>query len=164
VRDSDRFCGVCGTAQTPGPGTSGGFGGAASASSTTAGTARPGAPADPMAGLTGRNASVLCYIPMVGWIFAIVVLASARFRNDTETRFNAFQGLYLFVAWLIVDWVLSPFLAFPFGSGSLHVIPRLLKLSVMCVWIFMIVKTVQGQLYRLPILGELADRSVSEQR
>jgi uncharacterized membrane protein len=103
---------------------------------------------------------------MVGWIAAIVILASTRFRHDHEVRFNAFQGLYLFVAWLIVDWVLSPFLIFPFGPdfGPRFFLPKLLKAAVFGVWIFMIVKVSQGQSYRLPILGELADRSVTEQR
>jgi uncharacterized membrane protein len=31
-------------------------------------------------------------------------------------------------------------------------------------WIFMIVKTSQDEVYKLPILGELAEKSVSEQR
>jgi uncharacterized membrane protein len=38
------------------------------------------------------------------------------------------------------------------------------KLAIIAIWIFMIVRISQGQTYRLPILGELADRSVSEQR
>ncbi len=101
---------------------------------------------------------------MVGWVAAIIMLASTRFRHNPEVRFNAFQGLYLFVAWLIVDWVLSPVLAFDGGFGSRHVVSSLLKAGVLAVWIFMIVKVSQGQSYRLPVLGELADRSVSEQR
>ncbi|MBS1871606.1 MAG: zinc-ribbon domain-containing protein [Acidobacteria bacterium] len=144
VRDTDRFCGVCGSVQ----GQEGG-----------------GAPprTDPLNGLTSRNASLLCYIPMVGWIAAIVVLASARFRNDLDARFNAFQGLYLFVAWLIVDWVLSPVLTMPGYWGFHFMFPKLLKLAVFGVWIFMLMKVSQGHTFRLPILGELADRSVSEQ-
>lgn len=142
VRDNDRFCGVCGAVQDK--------------------TGAP-PPKDPLAGITSRNASLLCYIPMVGWIAAIVVLASSRFRNDLEARFNAFQGLYLFVAWLIVDWVLTPFLTLP-GPWGVHLIfPRLLKLGVIGVWVFMLMKVSQGQTFRLPVLGELADRSVSEQ-
>jgi uncharacterized membrane protein len=41
--------------------------------------------------------------------------------------------------------------------------PRLLKLAMFGVWIFMLMKVSQGQSFRLPILGELAERSVSEQ-
>jgi uncharacterized membrane protein len=119
---------------------------------------------DPLGGISPRNASLLCYIPFVGWIAAIVVLASARFRHDLEVRFNAFQGLYLFVAWLIVDWVLSPIVMIPGPFFMRHFFVGIMKLVIIGIWIFMIVRISQGQSYRLPILGELAERSVSEQR
>ncbi len=146
VRPVDQFCAKCGNGQP-----------------NASATAAPNA--DFLSGVNNRTASLLCYIPICGWIWAIVVLASSRFRQDTVTRFNAFQGLYLFVAWLLVDWVLGAtfFLPFPhaFGFGLL---PKLLKVAVLGAWIFMIIKTAHGETYRLPILGELADRSVSEQR
>lgn len=117
-----------------------------------------------MAGISHRNAAILCYIPMVGWIAAIVVLASERFRRDADTRFHAFQGLYLFVAWLMIEWVISP--AFYFSDGfPLHrIFTHILQLLVFIAWIFMIVKVSHGEKYKLPILGELAERSVTEQR
>lgn len=109
---------------------------------------------------------MLCYIPVVGWIPCVVVLASHRYRQNRLARFHAFQGLYLFVAWLIVDMVLSPLFGhmpvpiFIFHRGSVDI----LKMAIFAVWIFMIVKTSQHQLFKLPILGELAERSVAEQR
>jgi uncharacterized membrane protein len=39
-----------------------------------------------------------------------------------------------------------------------------IKLALVGVWIYMMITTSQDRLVRLPILGELADRSVSEQR
>ena len=116
----------------------------------------------PYSGISNRNASLLCYIPLVGWIFAIVILASARFRREYDVRFDAFQGLYLFVVWLIVNAVVSPFLRFP-GLGPHVDLAGLPKLVVIIVWIFMLVKVSQGERYSLPIVGELADRSVREQ-
>jgi uncharacterized membrane protein len=148
VRDTDRWCAVCGTAQAAaGPG------------------AKRAAPhIEFLNGLTSRNAVLLCYIPMVGWVAAIVVLASDRFRRDIEVRFHAFQGLYLFVTWLVVDWVLSP-MRMDWGIWGMHMVfPGLLKLAVLGVWIYMLVKVSQGELVRLPVLGDLAERSVSEQR
>src|SRR5579871_1877882 len=61
---------------------------------------------DPLSGISPRTASILCYVPTVGWIAAIIVLASHRFRHMPTVRFHAFQGLYLFVAWLMNDQVL----------------------------------------------------------
>jgi uncharacterized membrane protein len=122
-------------------------------------------------GISPHAASILCYIPVLGWIPAIIVLASQRYRNDTTVRFHAFQGIYLFVAWLIVDWVLSPMGGFPFWRGGHGIwlppglmIGGLLKVLVFFTWIFMLVKTSQGVVFKLPLLGELADRSVTEQK
>jgi uncharacterized membrane protein len=90
------------------------------------------------------------------------VLASQRFRTDAQVRFHAFQGLYIFVAWLMVEWVVSPFLmiGFPFHRAGAN----LLQLAVFCAWIFMLIKVSHDENYKLPILGDLAERSVSEQR
>ena len=124
------------------------------------------APKDYLYGVSPRTASLLCYIPVVGWVVAIVVLASARFRDDTKVRFNAFQGLYLFVAWLIVDWVLSPLFHFTYWGGPpFHrIFPGIMQVIILCAWVFMIIKTAHDEVYKLPILGELAEKSVSEQR
>ena len=119
-----------------------------------------------MGGISNRNAALLCYIPMVGWIAAIVVLASDRFRRQTQVRFHAFQGLYLFVAWLLIEWVISPALYVTGGfSSPFHRLATSgLHLLIFVAWIVMIVKVSHNEDYRLPIVGELAERSVSEQR
>jgi uncharacterized membrane protein len=108
---------------------------------------------------------LLCYVPWVGWIASVAVLASQRFRSADRVRFHAFQGLYLFVAWLLVDWFLTPILRFPghhiFG---LNFVPRLLSLAIVGAWIFMLIKIRADQDYRLPVIGELADRAVADRR
>src|SRR5450756_165161 len=91
VGDADRYCGKCGAPQP-------------AAAAPPSGSATASGGPEFLSGVNGRTASLLCYIPLVGWVAAIVVLAAARFRRDYNVRFNAFQGLYLFVAWLIVDW------------------------------------------------------------
>ena len=148
VGNSDQFCGKCGSRQAAG---------------------RPATPpaADFMHGVSNRNASLLCYIPMVGWVAAIVVLASERFRRETQVRFHAFQGLYLFVAWLMVEWVVSPALYFSDWSAGFPMhrfFTRGLQLLIFAAWVFMIIKVSHDEDYKLPIIGELAERSVSEQR
>lgn len=116
--------------------------------------------ADPFSGMTPRTASILCYIPVVGWIACIVVLASERYRNDRTTRFHAFQGLYLFVAWLIVHEVLRPI--FHHLSGPIIRVDTLLEAVILFMWVFMIVKASQAMPYSLPVIGELAERSAAE--
>ena len=43
--------------------------------------------------------TILCYVPAIGWIAAIIVLAARKFKDNHLIRFHAFQGLYLFAAW-----------------------------------------------------------------
>jgi len=155
VEPVDLFCGKCGARQAS----------AAGSPSAGAGVGAQGSSARPaesfLSGINPRTASVLCYIPVLGWVASIVVLASERFRNNRDVRFHAFQGLYLFVVWLFVDWVFAPMMSFTEGT---RLVVRLLKVGVFGGWIFMLIKTSQDQLYRLPIIGELAEKSVSEQR
>ena len=109
-------------------------------------------------GLNPRTASVLCYVPWIGWIAGIVVLASDRFRANRAVRFHAFQGLYLFVAWLIADQVIRPvFRAIP----HLHFY-GIVQAALIGAAVFMMVKAAHEETYPLPLFGELAQRSVSE--
>ena len=137
VDAKDIFCAKCGARQ-PGAGP------------------RPrNAPGDPFASMTPRTASILCYIPGLGWIASIAVLASERFRTNRVVRFHAFQGLYLFVAWLMNDQVLKWALL----HFHLH---DLLSLVLLVMYIFMMVKASHDEVYSLPLFGELAQRSISE--
>ena len=141
VRQSDSYCGSCGEGQQN-VGTGGG----------------------PFANISPRNAAMACYIPIVGWIPAIAVLASQRFRDDRKTRFHAFQGLYLFVAYLVIQWSFIPFLGFSAHQWAGATIGKILKLALFVLGVFMIVKTSQKEDPHLPIVGDLAERSLSEQR
>ncbi len=108
--------------------------------------------------LSPRRASMLCYIPMVGWIASLVLLATDRFRNERNVRFHAFQGLYLFVAWLVIEQVIGPL----FSTFSRVHVGHGLEFVVWAIWIFMLIKTSHHQDYSLPIIGELAEKSASE--
>jgi uncharacterized membrane protein len=152
VGAADRYCGNCGAAQ-PGTGAS---------------PKPPGSSPSDFAGFwNARRASLFCYIPWFGWIAAVIVLASDRFQRDYEVRFHAFQGLYLFVAWLLVDWVVSPVLRmtrYGLWQPMPHMGGGILHLLILAGWIVMLIKVRHGEHYRLPILGDLAERSVAEQR
>ncbi len=142
VVPADLYCGRCGSKQP-----------VAGAPPHPAGATH-----DPFAGLNPRTASILCYIPGIGWIASIIVLASDRFRFDRNVRFHGFQGLYLFVAWLLDDLVFRPlFLRMP----NLH-IHSLIQAVLLGMSIFMMVKASHDEAYPLPLFGELAQKSVAE--
>ena len=89
----------------------------------------------------------------------MIVLASLKFRNDRAVRFHAFQGIYLFVATLIADFVIRPM--FWLMPNDLHLY-QLVQLVLIGASIFMMVKASHDETYSLPLFGELAQRSVSE--
>ena len=61
-------------------------------------------------------------------------------------------------------WVVFPFShALPGGRISLAVLAGLLHMVVFGAWIWMMVKTAQEQMVHLPIVGDLAERSLAEQ-
>jgi uncharacterized membrane protein len=156
VGDRDPYCSKCGARQP----------GVHSAYSAAQPPPIPGA-GEFMGGLSNRSAALLCYIPLIGWIAAIVVLASDHFRREVQTRFHAFQGLYLFVAWLLVEWVVSPVLIVAdhgYGVSGYRLVRGALQLAIFAAWIVMMIKVSQDENYHLPIVGDLAERSVSEQR
>ena len=140
---ADTYCAKCGLRQPVTPG------------------APPPVPgSDPLAALNPRTASVLCYVPGIGWIISIVVLAAERFRHNRAVRFHAFQGLYLFVAWLMADWVLRPmFDVFPIPQVQIY---RLVEIVLLGMSVFMMLKAGQNEAFSLPLFGELAQRSVAE--
>lgn len=147
---TDVYCAGCGAKQTGGSSGTGSAGGAWSAGPAT----------DPLSGLTPRTASILCYIPTIGWIPAIIVLAAKKFRTDHIVRFHAFQGLYLFAAWLVVQWVVRP-LALTLPDHFIRV-DHILEAGIIGVSIFMMIKVSHGEPYVLPIIGELAQRSATD--
>jgi uncharacterized membrane protein len=153
ANSADAFCGQCGARQSAGDGPP---------------NPRPAAPNfqnpplhDPLAGLSARTATILCYVPAVGWIAAVIVLAARKFKDDHLIRFHAFQGLYLFAAWLVVDWVVGPVVHFT--PGPSRSIETLLHVVLLAVSIFMMIKASHNEAYVLPIIGELAQRSATEQ-
>lgn len=137
VRPVDRFCRACGEAQPARP-------------ENAAGAAN--------AGIGPRGASILCYIPWFGWLASVWILATDGFRNDRTVRFHAYQGLYLFVAWILSHWAVG--LWFEIIFDDFPPVWKLLELAVLVLWIFMLVKTSNGERYSLPVLGELAERSL----
>src|SRR5580658_2166240 len=143
VTFADTFCARCGMRQPVAP------------------VAPPPLPgSDPLAALNPRTASVLCYVPGIGWIISIVVLAAERFRRDRAVRFHAFQGLYLFVAWLMADWVLRPmFGVFWMPQWQVY---RIVEIVLLGMSVFMMLKAGQNEAFSLPLFGELAHRSVAE--
>jgi uncharacterized membrane protein len=147
VGDTASYCANCGAPQRPGS------------------TAYEMPPASDILGnLSPRTASILCYVPIFGVIPSIVFLASQRFRTNSRVRFDGFQSLYLFVAWLILTSAAPTLLLSGVGPFGLeHALVGLFRLAVLICWVYLLIKASQNQQVRLPIIGDLAARSTTEQ-
>lgn len=139
--DADVFCAGCGKRQTG-----------------DAGPAYPMGTLGMIARLSPRKLSVLCYLPWLGWIACIAVLAAGKFRHDRGVRFHAFQGLYLFAAYLV------DVMAIRLLDPLIVVLPvsRLFEIVIVAAAIFVMVRTAQGVVCSLPVIGDLAHRSAFE--
>ncbi len=134
-----RFCAKCGTPL----------------SATDPPAAAPSAQAG---GLTENVAGALCYA--VGLITGILFLALAPYNKSKFVRFHAFQSIFLHVAWIafwIVDTIVMIVLPSVFWSlnGLLWVV---VSLAGLAAWIFCIVKAYNHERFKLPIIGDLAEK------
>jgi uncharacterized membrane protein len=137
------FCAKCGSPAAVPAGT-----GAAPAGSGVTPVA-----AAPMA---DNVASALCYL--LGLITGIVFLVLAPYNQNRNVRFHAFQSIFLHVALIIVWIVITMFLPILHLWLLLPILVPILSLAFFVLWLFMLLKTWQGQKVVLPIVGELAQK------
>lgn len=101
-------------------------------------------------GLDSNVAAALAYL--LGCVSGIALLVVER--QDRFVRFHAMQSTLTFVAVLFVGLIL----------GSLPILGWLLSavfyLGVSVVWIVLMFKAFTGQRFKLPYIGEMADRQI----
>ena len=108
-------------------------------------------------GMSNNVAGALCYL--FTWVTGLIFLLIEPYKNDKTVRFHGFQGLYLFVAWLIEEQVMRPI----FGRIPGMHLHALISALLLGASIFMMVKAAHDEAYSLPLFGELAQRSMTEE-
>jgi len=92
-------------------------------------------------------AGLLCYAPFgIGFIASIVFLVIDKRKF---VRFHAIQSLALFVV-LVVFFVVFVWI--------LWFVTTIVGLAALALWIILMIKSYQGEMYKLPVLGNLADQ------
>ncbi len=98
-------------------------------------------------GLEPNTAGLLCYLGF--WITGIIFLVIEQ--ENRFVRFHALQSIVAFgalgVLGVMVSWI--PFVGAVFGS--------IIGILVLVLWVFMMVKAHEGELYRLPLAGLVAE-------
>ena len=88
----------------------------------------------------------------VGLISGVIVLSVEK--TDSYVRFHAWQSVLAFSAAAAISMLL-PTVPVVGDWGFTRVAFRL---SVVGLYVFLIVKALQGERYKLPLLGDLADK------
>lgn len=151
-----RFCAKCGTAVAP----AGSPGGAAPAGGDYARDAAPAAQyaGGSAAGMTDNVAGALCYV--LGLITGIVFLVLAPYNQNKFVRFHAFQAIFFHIAFIgiwIVETIIGMMLPWSL-SVVISMIGLVIALGGLALWVWVIVKAYQGERFKLPVIGDLAEK------
>ena len=100
----------------------------------------------------GLDKNIACALTYVGaWVTGLVFLLSEK--NDKTVRFHAMQSIVVFGAYTVAAIILSviPVIGWIFSV--------LLGALAFILWIVCIVKASQGQMFKLPIAGDIAEKN-----
>jgi len=146
------FCPSCGTQIADGttcPKCAGATATAPSAGATAAG-----------GGLTDNVAGMLAYVTIIP---AILFLVMEPYNKSRFVRFHAFQNIFLhvaaFVIWIAL-FIVSAILVFIPILGHLvaSILWLVFGLGLLIVWIVLLLKANQGQMFKLPVIGDMAEK------
>lgn len=116
-------------------------------------------------GLDTNVGALLCYLPIcaISLIYSIIVLVTDK--DNRSMRFHAFQSLLLTGAYIVVVVALQIFAAIvgvATGSGMLASLVSLVVLLAVVAFlgamIFGMVKGYQGQTFKFPVVGDMAEK------
>jgi uncharacterized membrane protein len=109
-------------------------------------------------GLTDNAAGGLAYVTIIP---AIVFLAIAPYNRNSFVRFHAWQSIFFTVACVAIDIALMVIGRLPFlGLMTLFLWP-LVGLAFLILWIVVLIKAFNGERYKLPIIGDLAEKQAN---
>lgn len=140
------FCATCGTQIADG----------ATCPKCGAGAAHSTSTAAPVgAGLADNVAGALAYVTIIP---AIVFLVMEPFNKKRFVRFHAFQCLFFAAAWTVL-WIGLSFIAhIPFLGWATVLLWPLFSLAGFVIWLILVLKAYQGQMFKLPVIGDMAEQ------
>lgn len=107
------------------------------------------------AGLADNVAGALAYVTIIP---AIVFLVMEPFNRKRFIRFHAFQCLFFAVAWTVLWIGLSLIAHIPFLGWATLIIWPLVSLVGFVIWLVLVLKAYQGQMFKLPVIGDMAEQ------
>jgi uncharacterized membrane protein len=148
VADTATFCPACGKSVGQGP---------ANPGYAAAPAPAPAAPA--AGGLTDNVAGMLAYITIIP---AIIFLVMEPYNKKPFVRFHAFQCLFLAVASFVLGIALMIIGMIPvIGWVVTLVLTPIIWILVLIVVIVCLLKAYQGQMWKLPVIGDMAEKQAN---
>jgi uncharacterized membrane protein len=147
-----QFCSSCG-AQMP----DGAVVCSACGKGTTS-TSAVAAQAGTTGGLADNVAGLLAYITIIP---AIIFLVIEPYNKNRFIRFHSFQNIFFCVAWIILSIGLGIIGHIPvLGWITLFIWP-LIGLAGFILWLVLMLKAYQGQMFKLPVIGDMAEKQAN---
>jgi uncharacterized membrane protein len=109
-------------------------------------------------GLADNVAGLLVYL--IG-ILAIVFLLIEPYNKNKFVRFHCFQCIFYWCAVVALNigvMVLSIVLAMINLGGLGAILWMILPLAYLVGWVLLMVKAYQGQMWKMPVIGNLAEK------
>lgn len=108
--------------------------------------------------LTENIAGALAYITFIP---AIVFLVLEPYKTNRFVRFHSVQCLLLWGAGILLAIALKLasvvlFIIPVLGPLLVMVVSTVVTLGIFVIWLVLVVKAVQGEMFQLPVLGEFA--------
>ena len=121
----------------------------------------PPVTAGPVAGVPSNWASVICYVvPVVG---PVVFLFLSPYNRDSKIRFDAYQALFIHIAWILLRLVILGVVN-PMSWRLADLLWNICGLLYLALIIVMAVKAYQSEKYVLPGVGPLAEKQARSTR
>jgi uncharacterized membrane protein len=106
-------------------------------------------------GLEDNVAGALAYVTIIP---AIVFLVLEPYNRKRFIRFHAFQCLFFALAWTVL-WIGLEIIAhIPFLGWMTILVWPLISLVGFVIWLILVLKAFQGQMFKLPVIGDLAEK------
>lgn len=106
-------------------------------------------------GLSDNVAGMLAYFTIIP---AIVLLLIEPYSKRRFVRYHAFQSLFFAIACMVASFALRIVAAMPVVRWTTLMLWPLLWLAELVLWVICVLKAYQGQMFKLPIIGKLAEQ------
>ena len=106
-------------------------------------------------GLADNVAGMLAYVTIIP---PIIFLVTPPYNKSRFVRFHSFQSIFFIIAWIVLWTVLHFLVVIPVLGWLTIFLWPLVGLAGVIIWIILLLKANQGQMYKLPVIGDLAEK------